>query len=141
MQNANYLVEIDVDFFEHFVENRYKMIGILECEDHWRLQFQNVIVGPVAADKNLLLLHPRYHVLCLCRRRYPFNSVAYQFDADEQSSAAYVADNPPSFRQFLQFCEQMIADFQGVLLKALPFHDFHHCVRHCARHGIAPILK
>lgn len=73
---CNYLVEIDIDFFEYFVKNGYEMTDIFNRKDHRRLQFQNVVIRSVATDDDLLVLHPGYNVLRLRRRRYPLNSVA-----------------------------------------------------------------
>ncbi|EZA53002.1 hypothetical protein X777_07180 [Ooceraea biroi] len=57
-----YLIEIDIDFFENFVENRYEMIDVVNGEDHRRFQFQNVVIRTIAADEDLVLLHPRYNM-------------------------------------------------------------------------------
>lgn len=117
------------------------MIDVLDGEDHRRFQFQNVVVGTAVTQDDLVLLHPGHDVLRLRGRWCLLDSIANQIDAHEQSDAANVADDPPSFRQFLQFRDQMAADFRCVLQKILAFDHLHHCVRHRARHRIATVLK
>jgi len=137
----SYLIETDVDFFENLVEDGYEIIGVLDTEDHWRLQLEDVVVGTAVAKEDLVLFHSRHNMLRLRRRGYLFDFITNQFDTNEQTDATNIADDLPSFRQLLQLGDEMATDFQRVLLKILAFDHFHHRIRHRAGHGIAAVLK
>jgi len=137
----SYLIEIDVDFFEDLVEDGYEMIGVLDAEDHRRLQLEDVVIRTAVAEEDLVLFHSGHNMLRLRRRGCLLGFVANQFNTNEQTDAANIADDPPSFRQLLQLGDEMAADFQSVPLKILAFDHLHHRVRHRAGHGIAAILK
>lgn len=111
-----YLVEVHFNFCKNLVKNRHEMIDVFNGEDHRWFQFQNVVIGTVAANENPVVLHSGHNVLRLRRRWYLVDSIANQFDTDKQTDAANITDNSPSFRQFFQLRQQMTTDFQGVLL-------------------------